>query len=443
MNLTVLEDRRRRHRNLSALWGAQFINTAGLMMLVPIMPLYMERLGAQPHLVGLWAGAAVAAPALPLALSTPLWGRLGDRIGRKWMVVRALVGLAAAMAVMAVASTPEVFVLARLLQGALGGVVEAAAAFIGADGDDEGRGSALGRSYSATAAGALIGPVAGGLLVTGGDLRLLMAVIVVVALVLAVVCAVVLHERRHISTPAMQQNDRKSPKTKGWLRAALSSIGIPVLAVAFLTYFGVYGLIPVYAQYVEALIDEPQAAGPWIGGLHAIMWTGTFVGSFWWGRHNDRNGSPQRTLLVAAAATSIAIVLQALIPWPLLLAPLRFIQGFYFAALAQSVFLYASGRAPSHQRAGYVGAANSFLLAGQFVGPLMAGAILAFIAPGSAVIATGAVVGAAVLIGGIAVRRHQAPPLRDGAVDDPAADDDAQSPKQPEPGAPRTGGSHR
>ena len=65
---------------------------------------------------GLWAGAAVAAPALPLALVTPLWGRLGDRIGHRWMVVRALLGLAAAMGIMAIADTPVVFLLAPLLQ---------------------------------------------------------------------------------------------------------------------------------------------------------------------------------------------------------------------------------------------------------------------------------------------------------------------------------------
>ncbi|MGE5720331.1 MAG: MFS transporter, partial [Nocardioidaceae bacterium] len=182
--LARLEERDRRRRNLQLLWLSQFINTAGLMMLVPIMPLYMEQLGAGSH-TGLWAGAAVAAPALPLALATPLWGCLGDRIGRKWMVVRALLGLAAAMGVMAAADTPVVFVLARLLQGTVGGVVEAASAFVSGDGNDDERGSALGRSYSATAAGALTGPLVGGALLATGQLPGFMLALALAATALA------------------------------------------------------------------------------------------------------------------------------------------------------------------------------------------------------------------------------------------------------------------
>lgn len=65
------EDEHRRQRtNLRLLWISQFANTAGLMMLVPIMPLYIRDLGATPASAGIWAGAAIAAPALPLALVT-------------------------------------------------------------------------------------------------------------------------------------------------------------------------------------------------------------------------------------------------------------------------------------------------------------------------------------------------------------------------------------
>jgi MFS family permease len=79
------------------LWLGQFANTSGLMILVPIMPFYLEQLGTRGTVqTQTWAGVAIAAPALALTFTTPLWGRLGDRIGRKWMVVRALLGLAGA-----------------------------------------------------------------------------------------------------------------------------------------------------------------------------------------------------------------------------------------------------------------------------------------------------------------------------------------------------------
>lgn len=377
--LARLEERDRRRRNLKLLWLAQFVNTAGLMMLVPIMPLYMEQLGAGAR-TGLWAGAAVAAPALPLALVTPLWGRLGDRIGRKWMVVRALIGLAAAMGVMAVADTLVVFVLARLLQGTVGGVVEAASAFVSGDGDDDERGSALGRSYSATAAGALTGPLVGGALLATGQLSAFMLALALAATALAVFSTIALKERPCEPDHTPPQSSERTDRRRGWFTSTIRELRPLVLAASFLAYFGVYGLIPVFATYVEGLVTVPASAGPWIGGLHAVMWSGTFVGSFWWGSVNDRRRDPLRVLTLATLVTAASVVMQSWTPVPLALVPLRFVQGFCFAAIAQSVLLHASDAAPPHQRAGYVGVANAFLLGGQFTGPLVAGAAMALMA---------------------------------------------------------------
>jgi MFS family permease len=387
-------ERRRRRRNLLLLWAAQFLNTAGLMMLVPVMPLHLAVLGVDGADAGLWAGLAVAAPALPLAISTPLWGRLGDQVGRKWMVVRALLGLAAGMGVMAAARDPALFVAGRLLQGAVGGVVEAAAAFVGADAADKGRGSALGRSYSATAAGSLVGPVLGGAFVVDGGLTTLMVATASAALVMAMVCAAGLREDTK-SQRAPAGLGLAGPWAQAPGRSWAARTNPALLAGAFLAYFGVYGLIPVYATHVGALVADQASAALWIGVLHAVMWGGTLIGSPWWGRRNDRSASPVRTFAIAAGVAGVVIVAQAWAPSPAALAPLRLIQGFCFAALAQSVVLHASRNAPPDRRGGHVGAANSFLLAGQFTGPLVAGGVQGLLSPGLTVVLTGLAVAAA------------------------------------------------
>lgn len=382
-----------RRTDLALLWISQFVNTAGLMALVPIMPLYMASLGASDATVGVWAGAAIAAPALPLAITTPLWGRLGDRIGPKWMVVRALVGLCLAMALMAAAGSPLGLLGARIVQGALGGVVEAAAAYVGSAASEGSRGRALGRSYSATAAGALAGPIAGGTLVATGDLRPLLIGIALVALLLGAACTLRLrnpHDARQPSTDA--------EPTRAALASVCSRIGWVPLAGGFLAFFGVYGLIPIYADFVTELVAEPQQAGPWVGGLHSVMWAGTLVGSLWWGRVNDKTRLPLRTLAIASGITAATVLIQAAVGWLPALVPLRFIQGFCFAALAQSLMLYASQKAGQHERAGYLGVANSFLLGGQFLGPLMAGSAMALLAPSVGVLITGICVASTALL---------------------------------------------
>jgi len=382
-----------RRTDMGLLWISQFVNTAGLMALVPIMPLYMASLGASDATVGLWAGAAIAAPALPLAITTPMWGRLGDRIGPKWMVVRALVGLCAAMALMAAAGSPLGLLVARIVQGTFGGVVEAAAAYVGSTASEGSRGRALGRSYSATAAGALAGPVAGGTLVATGDLRPLLIGIALAAMLLGGVCT--LRLRNPLDT---QRSPSQAEPGRTALSAVFNRIGWLPLAGGFLAFFGVYGLIPIYAAFVTDLVAEPGQTGPWVGGLHAVMWAGTLVGSLWWGKVNDRTGLPLRTLVIASGITAATVLAQAAVGWLPALVPLRFVQGFCFAALAQSLMLYASQRSGRHERAGYLGVANSFLLGGQFLGPLLAGSAMAMLTPSVGVLITGICVASTALL---------------------------------------------
>ncbi|TDC92628.1 MFS transporter [Saccharopolyspora aridisoli] len=370
-------------RNLALLWAGQFVNTAGLMMLVPIMPFYLEQIGTSGVAeTQTWAGVAIAAPALALTVVTPLWGRLGDRIGRKWMVVRALLGLAVAMVVMATAGSPALLVVGRLLQGTLGGVVEAAAAFAGSTGSDDKRGSALGKSFSATAAGALAGPIAGGLLVGSGGLPQLMLGIAGIATAIAVACAWALREPGRIAQhrTGTKPDERQRPsvlRVPGALPLATAAVGV---------YFGVYGLIPVYAEHVEGIVAERGSASLWVGVLHSVMWSATLLGSFWWGKRNDLTGRPLRAFALAAGGCAAAIALVSLPLDPYAMIPLRLVQGFCFAALAQSLFLHFSKHAPAERKSGVVSTANSYLLIGQSAGPLLAGPMVAMLTTPSTVL---------------------------------------------------------
>ncbi|GAA4864088.1 MFS transporter [Saccharopolyspora cebuensis] len=385
-------------RNLVLLWASQFTNTAGLMVLVPIMPFYVQGMGVRGTAeVQTWAGVAIAAPALALTVATPLWGRLGDRVGRHWMVVRALVGLAASMVVMAVASNPVALVVGRLLQGTLGGVVEAAQAFASAVGPGDKRGSALGKSFSATAAGSLTGPVLGGALVGAGQLDGLMLAIAAIATLLAGACALGLRDPRAArpgTRPAPQDRSRRP----GFWRTGFWQVpgAAPLAVAAVAAYLGVYGLIPVFAEHVQRGFPSGQA-GLWVGVFQSVTWGATLIASFWWGRHNDRAQRPVRALAIAATACGVSIAAQALPLGAAGLVVLRIVQGASFAALAQSLFFHVGKHAPEERRSGCVGAANSFLLAGQSAGPLLAGP-MAVVLPTHASIA---LLGAACAVAGL------------------------------------------
>lgn len=381
------------------LWVGQVINTTGLMMLVPIMPFYVEQLGVEGTAASsTWAGVAIAAPALALTVITPVWGRVGDRIGRKWMVVRALMGLALAMVVMASASSPLLLVVGRLLQGTLGGVVEAAAAFVGAVGPRKGRGKALGKSFSATATGSLLGPLVGGALVGSSALPQFMLVVAGCATLAAAGSAIGLREPEPAASTAEPGSDRTAQPNGGSRRWRSIPSSTLLAAAAAAVYFAIYGLIPVFAARVQEL--EPARAGEWVGALHATMWGASLVASTWWGRRNDRLDRPMATFALAATGCAVAITSQAVITESWLLVVPRILLGVCFAALAQSLFLHVGRHAGDTGRSAMVGSANSFLLMGQSLGPLLAGPMLAVMSSSITIVVLGLVGALGALLAG-------------------------------------------
>lgn len=76
------------------------------------------------------AGWYFTLPTLAAAIANPLWGRLGDRIGRRASLIRAHAGLCLSFILTAMARTPLEFALGLTLQGLLGGTFSASNAFL-------------------------------------------------------------------------------------------------------------------------------------------------------------------------------------------------------------------------------------------------------------------------------------------------------------------------
>ncbi|TIR96392.1 MAG: multidrug efflux MFS transporter, partial [Mesorhizobium sp.] len=85
-------------RNLAVCFAGSFSTLIAMTLLLPFLPLYVEQLGAEGHAaIVQWSGVAYGATFFAAALVAPLWGRLGDRYGRKLMLVRASFGMAICM----------------------------------------------------------------------------------------------------------------------------------------------------------------------------------------------------------------------------------------------------------------------------------------------------------------------------------------------------------
>src|SRR3712207_7634120 len=115
------------HLPFVVLLFSQLAATTGFMFVIPFMPLYVEQLGVEdPGHAAAWAGFLDAAPAVTMALAAPLWGRLGDRVGQKKMLLRATLAGSVMLGLMGLVTAPWQLLLLRLLQGSVTGTVAAA-----------------------------------------------------------------------------------------------------------------------------------------------------------------------------------------------------------------------------------------------------------------------------------------------------------------------------
>lgn len=142
----------------------------GLLMVLPLLPFYAERLegtGLFGELIshigstGLVVGLLVSSFAVAQLLSAPFWGRVSDRYGRRPAL---LIGLGAsflAYIIFAYADTLSMLFLSRLVQGAGGGTVGVIQAYVADATEPENRAKSLGWLSAATNAGVAIGPVIG------------------------------------------------------------------------------------------------------------------------------------------------------------------------------------------------------------------------------------------------------------------------------------------
>jgi MFS transporter, DHA1 family, staphyloferrin B biosynthesis exporter len=401
-----------RQRAFAVLWVGQFTATAGLTVVVPLLPFYFAGIGVPQGDVPWWTGVSLAAPAVTGMISAPLWGLVGDRYGRKAMVVRAHAGLGLAVALMAVARTPEAFLMCRLLQGACGGVVGATATYASSLAEPQRRGRALGGLFGATAAGAVLGPLLGSVLASQFGYGLLFGVVAGLLIITSVGALVLLTE------PAAARTSEAAGRHMREIAGRLLRVpqGRNLLLAGLAAQAAVFALVVVFASQVERITGSLAAATVWVGVLHALTWTASSAGAPWWGRRNDRRPA-HRGFAVAAACCGLAIALQAVAASPQTLVPLRIAQGFCFAALAQSVMYVISQLSGERLRGTGLGFATSVLDLGQVVGGLFGAVAAALLPPTAAFPAIAALLAAAAVLalrsdqrrgpGGLDVLSHQ------------------------------------
>lgn len=153
------------NRNLQLLFGATLVSVLGVSGVAPAFPKIVRALGISPQEVG-WLITAYTVPGIVL---TPLLGALADRVGRKPVLVAALVVFAVAGTSCALVRDFETLLALRVVQGVGSApIVALNVAIIGDLFDGPARTTAVGYNSAALNVGTASYPAIGGAVATLG-----------------------------------------------------------------------------------------------------------------------------------------------------------------------------------------------------------------------------------------------------------------------------------
>jgi|CXWL01.1.fsa_nt_gi DHA1 family tetracycline resistance protein-like MFS transporter len=148
-------------RSLAALVGVVLIGMTGFGVFLPIFPFLALELNATPTTTTI----AMGAYSLGQLISSPFWGRLSDRVGRKPILLAGLLGGVVSYLWLARAGSVEEMGAARLFGGLMAGNIGAAFAAAADLADDKTRARNMGLLGAAVGFGFIAGPALGALLI--------------------------------------------------------------------------------------------------------------------------------------------------------------------------------------------------------------------------------------------------------------------------------------
>ena len=352
-------------RNLYILSFTLFVVMLGFGLVIPILPFYMESMGAG----GTEMGLLVTIYAIMRLIFGPLWGVLSDRIGRKPVLMIGVLGYGITMLFFGFATKLWMMFLARALSGVLSSATSPTTmAYIGDSTESKDRSKGMGILGAVIGIGTILGPAAGGFLgsVSYSTPFFIAAGMSFLALLLV---WILLPE----SLPASQRGkkqDRQKIGIKEFKQIFLSSLGVlfcltALASFAMASFSGIFGL---YALKKFSYGTQMVGMIMMIVGLVSVMTQGLLIGPL------SKHFGEVRIIQSSLFLTAVGFLLISLSHSMLILMLSISVFTLAVALLTPALSSLTSQWATLEQGI-TMGFSNAFQSLGRIIGPLLAGAI--------------------------------------------------------------------
>lgn len=359
--------------NLISVWFGCFFTGLAISQILPFLPLYVSQLGVTSHeALSMWSGLTFSVTFLVSAIVSPMWGSLADRRGRKLMLLRASLGMAAAILLQAFATSVWQLFILRAVMGLTSGYIPNAMALVASQVPRERSGWALSTLSTAQISGVIGGPLLGGFLADRVGLR---AVFIITAVLLMVSFMVTLF----LIKEGVRPRENKAGRLSG--RAVFATLPYPGLVISlFFTTLVIQlcngSISPILALFIKSMSPDSGNIAFLAGLIAAVPGVSALISAPRLGKLGDRIGT-HRILLATLFCAVIMFFAMSFVTTPFQLGVLRFLLGFADGAMLPAVqtllLKYASDRVTGR----IFGYNQSFMYLGNVAGPLMGASVSA------------------------------------------------------------------
>lgn len=291
---------------IHVLFAIQLVSMGAMEMSGPFWPVHLKSLSDSDLLFGFAGIAVYVGPMLGIMLTSSFWGRLGDRMGHKLMMIRALAGLAVTQMALAYAGDVWTILILRFLQGACAGYIAPAQAYGVSIENPSRRARLFAYLQVSTNLGSLAGAVVGGVILDFATFFWINFTASILCALSAIAVWFILPEVKSIPT-APRDEAHKTPRKKQagvWRQPPI--LGLLVVMGALL----VSRLIPQtpFSLYVSGAFNVDN----WIVGLcYGLQAFGFVISATLWAKYFE--GQPlknvlSRMILVSAACALLMTV---------------------------------------------------------------------------------------------------------------------------------------
>jgi MFS transporter, DHA1 family, multidrug resistance protein len=357
------------------MWFANFFISASTTMVIPFMSLYIASFGNFSDIyVQNWAGWVFLVTFIAAFIFSPIWGRIGDKYGRKKLLIFFASGMGLSVFLMGFATNVWQLFILRLLMGIFTGFIPMSQALITTQTPKNIAGRVLGTLQTGSITGSLMGPLLGGALadVFGFSPTFKWTSITIILSALIVMFGV----KEHRLEVAGDKDHRPYSRKEVILHIVKHPVLLVVMLISALVQVAHFSVQPILSLYVEE-IHGPLSVAFFSGIAFSAAGAGNLLMTRRWGKLGDRKGYI-KILIILLFFAGIVYLPGAFVTsiWQLVI--VRFLLGVSIGGIIPLRIAYIRQEAPLSMQGEVLGYNTSLRFLGNIVGPALGGLIAGY-----------------------------------------------------------------